>query len=279
MLLGASCAFAGCGSGGTGEERRAAALPDIALPEPEPQALPPSPATACIELHDGSCTSKEDFDDRAHALAETYAAHDQFGNQWGLAAIGADRAYAHVDLLRGEPVAPGAGVTIGFLDSGIDQFHPMFTGTRVTEVLMSGAVDEPGDESSHGTAVASVAAATRDLPSPLVPHGVAWGADIAMFAIPLGAGDGTYTPVSLDDLASTDAGSAQEFRQVLTWPGRPPARRHPQSQPGLPGHHRRLQRGRSSRQHPGDHRGPGAGRSGREGDPRLGGGQRQRKYL
>lgn len=214
VLLGANFAVAGC-SGGSGGQQLAAVVTDTALPARH--ELQPSSDAVCITLHDGTCTSQADFDDRAHALAENYAAHDQYKNQWGLAAIGADRAYAHVDLLKGEQAAPGAGVTIGFLDSGIDLSHPMFTGKRVTEVLLSGAVDETGDGSSHGTAVASVAAGTRDLPSPLAPHGVAWGADIAMFAIPLGSGDGTYTPVSLEDMAAYDASSAQEFRQVLGW--------------------------------------------------------------
>ena len=219
ILLGGSFVFGGCGGGGgTGEEQRAATIPEIRLPEPQPpQEPPPPPVAECIALHDGTCASTEDFDARAQELAGDYAAHVQFQNQWGLAAIGADRAYAHAELLKGEDAAPGAGVTIGFIDTGIDQGHPMVAGAIVSEVFLDGAADETGHESSHGTAVASIAAGIRGLPLSFVPHGVAWGANIAMFAIPLGVGDGTYNPISLEDLAADDAGSAQQFNQVLTW--------------------------------------------------------------
>ena len=73
--------------------------------------------------------------------------------------IGADSAYAYVNLLKGENTAPGSGVTIGFMDSGIDKSHSMFEGKTVNEVFMSGATDETGlPRYSHGTAVASIAA-------------------------------------------------------------------------------------------------------------------------
>ena len=226
VFLGAGLVLAGCGGGGAaGEPPLAAALPETRMPEPTPTPAPapaprdpsPSPDAECITLDDGTCVSTEEFDARADVLAREYAAHVQYGNQWGLASIGADRAYAHVDLIEGEDAAPGAGVTIGFIDTGIDQDHPMVAGALVSEVFLGSAEDETGEESSHGTAVASVAAGVRGLPSDSVPHGVAWGADIAMFAIPLGEGDGTYNPISLEGLAEIDADSAQEFNQVLTW--------------------------------------------------------------
>ena len=222
VLLGASLVLAGCGGGGAVREPPLAAdFPETRAPEPAPAPAPqdpsPSPDAECITLDDGTCASTEEFDARADTLAREYAAHVQYENQWGLASIGADRAYAHVDLIEGEDAAPGAGVTIGFIDTGIDQDHPMVAGALVSEVFMGGAEDETGEESSHGSAVASVAAGVRGLPSDLVPHGVAWGADIAMFAIPLGEGDGTYNPISLEGLAEVDAESAQQFNQVLTW--------------------------------------------------------------
>ena len=217
VFLGASLVLAGCGGGNAKRESPLTAALETRMPEPAPPEPAPSPDAECITLDDGTCASREDFDTRADALAREYAAHVQYGNQWGLASIGADRAYAHVDLLEGEDAAPGAGVTIGFIDTGIDQDHPMVAGALVSEVFMADAEDEIGERFSHGTAVASVAAGTRGLPNDSLPHGVAWGADIAMFAIPLGEGDRTYTPISLEDLAEVDADSAQEFNQVFTW--------------------------------------------------------------
>ena len=215
VLFGASflCAV----SGGAAEPQRTAALSEAALPGP-PQNLPLSSDAECIRLHDGTCVSVEEFDARAQGLARDHADDVQFEAQWGLGSIGADRAYAHVDLLEGTDSAPGAGVTIGLIDTGIDRFHPLFAGAIVSEVLLEGAADETGiARSSHGTAVASIAAGRRNLPLPSIPHGVAWGADIAMFAIPLGVGDGTYTPISLAGLARADAHSAQDFNQALAW--------------------------------------------------------------
>ena len=219
-LLGASLVLASCGGGGGPvKQPNTQAAPEIQSPEPpSPQEPQLPPAGDCITLHDGTCLSQPDFDASAQRLALNHANHHQFGSQWGLEAIGAEHAYAHVNLLKGDAATPGAGVTIGFIDTGIDRDHPVFAGKSVSEVFMGDAMDETGAESSHGTAVASVAAGIRapHLPA-FVPHGVAWGADIAMFAIPLGQGDGTYSPISLDVLAAVDAGSAQDFNQVLTW--------------------------------------------------------------
>ena len=113
--------------------------------------------------------------------------------------------------------APGSGVTIGFIDTGIDRDHPAFAGKIITEEFRLGASDETGmSRYSHGTAVASVAAAVRSVISNAA-HGVAWGADIAMFAIPLGSGGGNYNPVSLTGLANTNAETAELFNYVLAW--------------------------------------------------------------
>lgn len=229
VLLCACVFLAGCGGGGGAALRPlTAAIPEIGTPAPppdrepdtpeQPGQPPPSSSTGCIALHDGTCASVPDFNARAAQLAQGYADHPAFKVQWGLGSIGADRAYAHINLLEGENAAPGAGVTIGFIDSGIDLEHPIFAGKRVTEVFTSGAVDETGvDDFSHGTAVASIAAGIRDHSTPGGHQGVAPGADIAMFAIPLGEGGGIYTPISLDELARGDAGTAQLFNQVFSW--------------------------------------------------------------
>ncbi len=219
-----------CGGGGGGSRTRpqSAVMPETQQPQPsQPPAQPPqqpqqppSPPSTCITLHDGTCASVADFNDRAAQLARGYADHPTFKNQWGLGSIGAERAHAHVNLLKGENAAPGSGVTIGFIDDGIDLEHPMFAGKTITEVFIGGAVDQTGEERySHGTAVASVAAGIRDHALHEVggPQGVAWGADIAMFAIPLGEPDNTYTPTSFEGLSSSDAKTAEEFNQALSW--------------------------------------------------------------
>lgn len=151
-------------------------------------------------------------------LAQDYRDHDvSLGNQWGLETINADWAYANVELLKGQDAKPGAGVTIGFLDTGIDTGHPQFAGKTVTEVFLEGKPDETGDAFSHGTAVASVAAGVRAASLTSSANGVAWGADIAMFAIPTSPGSGQYTPVSLAGLGSADATWASLANSVLNW--------------------------------------------------------------
>ena len=140
-----------------------------------------------------------------------------FDNQWGLETINADWAYAHVELLKGQTAKPGAGVTIGFLDTGIDTDHPMFDGKTVSEVFLDGATDETGDKFSHGTAVASLAAGLRSGSLTSSANGVAWGADIAMFAIRAGSASGNYSPISLAGLSSADAGWAGLINSVLNW--------------------------------------------------------------
>ena len=138
-------------------------------------------------------------------------------NQWGLDHVRAGRAYSNLELLKGADAKPGSGVTIGFIDTGIDTDHPVFAGKTVTEQFMGGATDETGDDRfSHGTAVASIAAAGQVTASSAA-WGVAWGADIAMFSIRAGSGGGEYTPISLAGLASADDTWAGYINTVLNW--------------------------------------------------------------
>ena len=125
---------------------------------------------------------------------------DDFQNQWGLTAIRADRAYAQLELERGAGTKPGTGQTVGLIDSGIDTGHPMFAGKTVSEHSF-GAHDEDGSWISHGTVTTGIivgdppAAFTAEVSA---PRGVARGADVAMFAIPVGlVSYGRYVPVSL----------------------------------------------------------------------------------
>ena len=175
------------------------------------------PPAACIPTDGGDCVAPAVFEQRADALVGGHEREDGFGNQWGLAKTGAARAYANIEVLKGAGVEPGAGVTLGFIDTGIDRDHPAFAGKTVTERFLAGAADETGDDPlSHGTAVASVAAAGKAAASDAAP-GVARGADIAMFAIPFPAARDSYAPVSLAELDGYDDELASYLDTVLGW--------------------------------------------------------------
>ncbi|MDE0030022.1 MAG: S8 family serine peptidase [Deltaproteobacteria bacterium] len=162
------------------------------------------------------CVQPEEFDQAVATVAREYQDDPSFRNQWHLAYIKADEAYANLSVLNGPDAEPGAGVTIGVMHAGIDLDHPAFAGKKVTETFLGGAVDETGEERpSYGTAVASVAAGARTGEEG-TPHGVAWGADIAMFAIPTGRVSGTQ-PEPLEILASADARHAARYERVFSW--------------------------------------------------------------
>ena len=171
----------------------------------------------CIDTHEEGCLPVEEFEERAAAVAEDFRTERNFPAQWGLAAINAHEAYAHLALAEGEDVEPGAGQTIGMIDTGIDDAHPLFYGKTVTEEFLEDASDEIGDEYSHGTAVASIIAGIRIPPVYYYPHGVAWGADLAIFAIPLGTAPPIYNPISLEGLARNDASDAALYQEVFAW--------------------------------------------------------------
>ena len=205
LLLGLSlvAALAGCGGiGGPG--------------------LVPDRPDKCVRVHDGGCVEPERFNEAAAAAAEKSREHPGFQSQWGLTHINADEAYGNLSVLLGPDVEPGAGVTIGVLDTGVDLEHPSIAGNsnrKVTEIFTAGAVDETlADEGllSHGTAVASVAAGART-DADDAHHGVAWGADLAVFALTLGSSDGVYRPLPVEVLASFDAEDAALYGQIFSW--------------------------------------------------------------
>ena len=140
--------------------------------------------------------------------------------QWGLRTIKADRAYNRLEALPGAGTPPGDGQTLGAVDTGIDEGHPVFAGKSVTETPLLGATNETGERYSHGTAVASVMvgnpgdafAAEVD-----APRGVAWGADIAMFAVPLGTPRPFYNPISLSGLRRVDNRRASMAGAAIDW--------------------------------------------------------------
>ena len=172
---------------------------------------------SCVETHDQGCLSEPEFEALVQEIAGEYAEPSSFQNQWGLAAINADQAYANLELEFGPDVAPGEGVTVGVLDTGIDGSHPHFRNKTVIERFLAGASDEDGSEFSHGTAVASIIAG-EDIPG--FPHdaqGVAWGADLVVFAIPLGDPPESYEPIEISELPGTAEYFAEEFEEILAW--------------------------------------------------------------
>ena len=153
-------------------------------------------------------TPDEEFLAQAEAIASGYRSHSEFSSQWGLGKIRADRAYAHLELALGSDFSAGKGVTIGIVDSGIDLDHPAFVTSAndpdkdrtITRTYLLGAQVEDGSDSSHGTAVAGVAAGGRNIGWPGSAHGVAWNADIKAFAIRLESRepDYVYRPADLN---------------------------------------------------------------------------------
>ena len=164
------------------------------------------------------CLEPDEYRDEAELHAQSYREQGNFRNQWGLSAIHADRAYAHVELVKGPDVAPGTGVTVGFVDSGIDQDHLVLDGAAIDEVFLFGKADEDGSLISHGTSVASVAAAPRLTNLTNAPHGVAWGADMVMFAVPLSlTSPENYSPLSLSGLTSAEFTWSTIIDTALGW--------------------------------------------------------------
>ena len=219
-LSAAAVVAASCGGGGGsgGVDTASGAPPEppptlTPMPEPEPMPAP------CVQTHGRGCVPESDYEAQAGRAAVGYAQTTSFENQWGLAAVGADRAYANLELLLGPGAEPGAGVVVGILDTGIDSLHRAFRNTRVSERILPDARNEDGSEFSHGTAVASVIAGREDPDAPADASGVAWGADLAVFAMRLRSGDGTYRPVAVGRLGENADDFAGIFREILAWRG------------------------------------------------------------
>ena len=210
IVLCALLAAAGCGGSG-GEVGQDSA-------GPPPSSTPPPPP--CVQTAEG-CITQEQFLAERSSIEARYETADDYKNQRGLGAVRAGRAWAHLELRRGIGTVPGRGQTVGFIDSGIDADHPLFSGRTVTEEFLAGSTEETGNSISHGTAVAGVIAASsqRDASTGNVaaPRGLAPGADIAMFAVPVGTPDGPYEPISPAGVGSAEARWAERIRHVIDW--------------------------------------------------------------
>ena len=220
-LLLSSCG----GGGGGGSSLAPSSAPPSGQGPSSGQTPPPDPPppSNCVQTPDFGCISSSKYNEEFNKIAQRYRNSTDFSNQWGLNAINADEAYAHLELVKGSNVVPGEGVTVGFVDTGIDQAHPLFGSSSISETFLSGATDEVGGDASHGTTVASIVGAD---PSHLQPddrrehgfQGIAWGANLKMFAIPLGSPaprDRVYTPRSSSGLSQSDGEYAQMFNTVL----------------------------------------------------------------
>lgn len=177
----------------------------------------------CAVNTGGQCfiTQQEYTDEVARVAEDLRSAVEpfraMFSNQWGLSTVRAARAYANLHLKYGnvETVLPGDGAIVGVMDTGIDHGHEVFANTTIhDEIFLDGAKDEvegefDPDGYSHGTAVASVVAGDG--------IGIAPGADLVAFALPLGSGGRLYIPISLAGLNSVNNTYEGRFRRALNW--------------------------------------------------------------
>lgn len=212
MLLAAAILVSACGGGGGGGGGVGSSTADDSMVEDPSEETLPDP----------------DFQARAQTIAGQYSRSSEFSNSWGLGTTRADRAYAHLELALGSGFSAGKGVTIGVVDTGIDLSHPVFVTNAsdpdkdrtITRQFLPGASFEDGSSYSHGTAVAGVAAGGRNIGFSRGAHGVAWNANLAVFAIPLGSGGGLYRPVNLSDFTQQDKdGLNRWFSTPLSWRG------------------------------------------------------------
>ena len=203
----------GC-SGGGGTKSQS----PPATPQPPPVMPEPPPVTA-------------EPDESEAELRREYAGHPEFRNQPALEQVKAHYAYA-----RG---ATGEGVTIGIIDSGIDQGHTKFAGKLHTDSFnVAGydpdysfcAMSDPDGSCSldagppsHGTLVGGVIAANRQTDatngtgSEFAVHGIAFDAKLFSVGIPFGDPPDYYDPIDLSlpgSLGSTDLGFAEISKRL-----------------------------------------------------------------
>ncbi len=208
-LLVSALLVSACGGGAAGPPRP---------PEP-PRTAPVCTPPDAIPTADFGCLSAQSWRRERQTLAARHGGRAEFKNQWGLAAIRADRAYAQLELAHGTGVEPGGGQTAGLIDDGLDTGHPAFARKTVSEHILDGTGAAGGRISSHGTMVASVIAGrpTAAHTARGAAHGVAPGADLALLAVRLGQGGGPYVPISLDSLSSDEDRLAQAFTRAANW--------------------------------------------------------------
>ena len=205
-LLAASMALAGC------------------LPRPDPDqpvAEPGEVQDPCVQTRDG-CVPEPEYLAEVESVAEDTGSLSIFEDLWSRRQINVPEAWAHLWTARGVD-RPGLGVTVGVLDTGIDLLHPDFAAAveegKMTEEFFLGAVDETGEEFSHGTAVAGVIVSRRHPRQRWQSTGIAPYATLKAFAIPLGdppPPNFPFSPISLDVLAQYDQEDAEFYRGLFS---------------------------------------------------------------
>ena len=164
-------ALAACGGGGGGgsapKSGGGTPAPKTGTP-PKPTPAPPKPKTPKT----------------ANLDIQQFLSHGEFQGQIGLAMTKAAHAYA-----RG---LTGEDIRIGFTDTGLDPTHAEFSETRIylKNHQAYGDTTPSAAQLSHGTSVASIAAGRRGSGAGM--HGVAYEADIGMYALAL-TSDGNLT--------------------------------------------------------------------------------------
>lgn len=113
-------------------------------------------------------------------------------SRWALETVNATAAWQNARVTDSNP--PGLGARVGILDTGIDPYHPAFESVSMIYEF------ETSNGISHGTAVAGIIAGSpyddEWIELGGIP-GLAWGAELEIFAITLDDGDTDYTPFDL----------------------------------------------------------------------------------
>ena len=146
-----------------------------------------------VQTRDHGCLTTEQFSARRDAAAVGIAAGKGFKNQAALGQSNASKAHAALAVVRGADVKPGAGVTVAFMDSGIDLDHFKLRSSDIEKILLQDMPDETAlshelDEPSHGTGTVSLLAASPVEPDSTTANdftGLAYGASFRVYAIPL----------------------------------------------------------------------------------------------
>ena len=165
----------------------------------EPPSDDGPPPCAGIETADHGCLSQDEFARQRDEISDEFLTDGEFLSQSALELIGTHEAYANLQVVQGREVEPGAGTTVAVMDSGFVVDHPELDGARFSATILQQTSN--GADFSHGTAVASIIAAKRDGRG---FAGIAWGADVRGFAIPLD-----------DEQALRSFDWAEAFRTVL----------------------------------------------------------------
>ena len=192
-------------------------------PEPEPQA-PPEPAPApsrSLSRIPGAGDYAPVEGAAAFRNDPEYQGLDAEGNKpnWALDRVRAADAYARLE----SGVVPGAGIRIAVVDDGIDKTHwelmPADDADRLTATgILGGRADFERYQSSHGTAVTSLILADKHTETGRQDesfHGIAYGAHVDVYGIPLGVSSGDAYRPPLGDVEGLARGAARAQVQIL----------------------------------------------------------------